>query len=81
MKNTMLNGALLFETILAIILIYTPTIPQFIGLYPLNPQWWIPALPFSLLIWAMDEFRRFLLRRNKTHPSGLTQFIENETYY
>ena len=27
-------------------------------------NWWLPALPFSLLIFTYDETRKFLLRRN-----------------
>ena len=37
--------------------------------------WWLPALPFSLLIFVYDECRRFVLRRN---PGG---WVEMETYY
>jgi len=38
-------------------------------------SWWFPALPFSLLIFAYDEARRYLLRRN---PNG---WVYKETYY
>lgn len=38
-------------------------------------QWWVPAMPFSLLILIFDEARRFILRRN---PGG---WVERETYY
>lgn len=38
-------------------------------------NWWIPAMPFSLLIFVYDEIRRFILRRN---PGG---WVESETYY
>merc|ERR1719431_806200 len=45
MKNNVLNFALVFETVLACIVIYTPYVPQFLGIHPLAPEWWIPALP------------------------------------
>lgn len=38
-------------------------------------NWWLPALPFSLLIFVYDEVRRYILRRN---PGG---WVERETYY
>jgi sodium/potassium-transporting ATPase subunit alpha len=79
MTNWVLNFSLLFETLLALLLIYSPLLPQYIGIYPLEPQWWIPALPFALLILVMDELRRFLLRRDKSSAFG--RFIYQETYY
>ena len=78
MSNWILNSAIVFETVLAIILIYTPVVPQYVGLYPLNPTWWIPALPFSLLILVIDETRRYIMRSS---PSPLQRFIIKETYY
>ncbi len=38
-------------------------------------EYWVLALPFSLLIFVYDEARRFVLRRN---PGG---WVELETYY
>jgi len=79
MKNWVLNFAMVFETALACAVIYTPYIPQFIGIHPLAPEWWIPALPFALLIWVTDETRRFLMRRADTSAVG--RFLVEETYY
>jgi len=79
MKNNVLNFAIIFETVLAAAVIYTPYVPQFIGIYPLAPEWWIPALPFSLLIWVTDETRRFFIRRAGTSAVG--RFLTEETYY
>ncbi|CAG0888914.1 unnamed protein product [Darwinula stevensoni] len=75
MKNWILNFALIFETCLAAILSYTPGMDKALRMYPLKFIWWLPALPFSLLIWVYDECRRFLMRRS---PGG---WIERETYY
>ena len=77
MNNKMLNFSLVFETLLAIFLLYCPVFPQYLGIYPLNPDWWVPALPFSLLILLSDELRRLLLRKNNLTSS----FFHRETYY
>merc|ERR1711910_38938 len=75
MKNHFLNFGLCFETLLAAFLSYTPGMDKGLRMYPLKINWWLPAMPFSLLIFCYDETRKFLLRRN---PGG---WIENETYY
>nr|AIM43570.1 Na+/K+ ATPase alpha subunit [Halocaridina rubra]AIM43572.1 Na+/K+ ATPase alpha subunit isoform 2 [Halocaridina rubra] len=75
MKNMVLNFGLVFETTLAAVLSYTPGMDRGLRMYPLKFYWWLPALPFSLLIFVYDECRRFILRRN---PGG---WVEMETYY
>jgi len=75
MKNHFMNFGLIFETVLACILSYTPGMDKGLRMYPLKFNWWLPALPFSVLIFCYDETRKFLLRRN---PGG---WIEQETYY
>ncbi|XP_037803118.1 sodium/potassium-transporting ATPase subunit alpha-like isoform X4 [Penaeus monodon] len=75
MKNWVLNFGLVFETTLAAFLSYTPGMDKGLRMYPLKFYWWLPALPFSLLIFIYDEIRRFILRRN---PGG---WMELETYY
>ncbi|XP_076050682.1 sodium/potassium-transporting ATPase subunit alpha isoform X3 [Oratosquilla oratoria] len=75
MKNWVLNFGLLFETCLAAFLSYTPGMDKGLRMYPLKFYWWLPAMPFSLLIFIYDECRRFILRRN---PGG---WVEMETYY
>merc|ERR1712142_471453 len=75
MKNHFLNFGLIFETLLAAFLSYTPGMDKGLRMYPLKINRWLPAMPFSLLIFCYDETRKFLLRRN---PGG---WIESETYY
>jgi sodium/potassium-transporting ATPase subunit alpha len=75
MTNHILNFGLVFETALAAFLSYTPGMDKGLRMYPLKFYWWLPALPFSLLIFVYDEVRRFILRRN---PGG---WVEEETYY
>merc|ERR1712184_63032 len=75
MKNWVMNFGLVFETVLAAILCYTPGMDKGLKMYPLKINWWFPAIPFSLLIFIFDESRKFLLRQ---YPGG---WIEKETYY
>ncbi|GFX31121.1 hypothetical protein TNCV_2026241 [Trichonephila clavipes] len=64
MRNHVLNFGLVFETALAAFLCYTPGMDKGLRMYPLKFNWWLPALPFSLLIFVYDEVRRYILRRN-----------------
>merc|ERR1719427_165696 len=75
MTNMFMNFGLVFETVLACFLSYCPGMDKGLRMYPLKFFWWLPALPFSLLIFCYDETRKFLLRRS---PGGWT---EQETYY
>merc|ERR1712007_210054 len=76
MKNHFLNFGLFFETLLAAFLSYTPGMDKGLRMYPLYINWWVPAIPFSILIFCYDETRKYLLRRQ---PAG--SWIERETYY
>merc|ERR1711893_188596 len=75
MKNHFLNFGLFFETCLAAFLSYCPGMDKGLRMYPLKWNWWLPAMPFSLLIFVYDECRKLILRHN---PGG---WVENETYY
>merc|ERR1711963_950754 len=76
MSNMVMNFGLLFETGLAAFLSYTPGMDKGLRMYPLYFCWWLPAVPFSLLIFIYDELRKLLLRRL---PPG--NWVERETYY
>merc|ERR1712214_260656 len=76
MKNHFLNFGLFFETALAAFLSYCPGMDKGLRMYPLYINWWLPALPFSVLIFIYDECRKYLLRRN-----GPGSWVERETYY
>ena len=76
MKNMILNFGLIFETLLAAFLSYTPGMDKGLRMYPLKGWWWLPAIPFSILIFCYDELRKTLLRRL---PPG--NWVERETYY
>merc|ERR1712042_15024 len=75
MKNHFMHFGLCFETLLAAFLSYTPGMDKGLRMYPLYFNWWLPAIPFSIVIFIYDETRKFFLRRN---PGG---WIEQETYY
>jgi len=75
MNNWMLNFGLVFETVLAAFLQYTPGLNYGLKLRPMNASWWFCGVPFSLLIWIYDELRRYLIRK---YPGG---WVELETYY
>jgi sodium/potassium-transporting ATPase subunit alpha len=75
MKNYVMNFGLVFETILAAVLSYTPGMDKGLKMYPLKINWWAPGIPFSILIFVFDELRKLILRRS---PGG---WVESETYY
>jgi sodium/potassium-transporting ATPase subunit alpha len=75
MFNKHLLFGLFFETTLAAFLTYCPGLDKGLRMYPLRFTWWIPAMPFSIVIFIYDEVRKYLLRR---YPGG---WLEIETYY
>ena len=54
MNNKVLNFGLFFETFCAALILYFPY-SYIVNLYPVAPEWWLSALPFTLLIWGSDE--------------------------
>lgn len=75
MKNKVLIFGLCFETVLAALLVYVPPFNLVFGTRPLRFIHWLPAIPFSILIFVYDELRKLWIR---THPGG---FIERHTFY
>ncbi|XP_046868724.1 sodium/potassium-transporting ATPase subunit alpha-like isoform X2 [Drosophila willistoni] len=75
MGNWVLNFALFFETIVALILCYMPGMKKGLRMYPVRWYCWLYGIPFGLLIVFFDEGRRYLIRRS---PGG---WVEQETYY
>merc|ERR1712115_404631 len=80
MKNYFLNFGLCFETALAAFLCYCPGLDVGLRMYPLYFSWWLPAIPFSILIFCYDETRKFILRKKRAEI-GHGSWIERETYY
>uniref|UniRef100_A0A3B3TXR1 Sodium/potassium-transporting ATPase subunit alpha n=1 Tax=Poecilia latipinna TaxID=48699 RepID=A0A3B3TXR1_9TELE len=67
MKNKILIFGLFEETALAAFLSYCPGMDVALRMYPLKPNWWFCAFPYSLLIFIYDEIRKLILRRS---PGG-----------
>jgi len=68
--NMMINFALVFETLLALLLIYIPGLNNGLQLEMLHPLALLPALPFVLFMVLYDEIRKAIIRK---HPNGWMQ--------
>ncbi|CAM4839351.1 unnamed protein product [Rotaria magnacalcarata] len=75
MNNWMLNFGLVFETVLAAIISYTPYLDTALNTYPLKFLWWLTPIPYFFLILVYDEVRKYIIRQA---PGG---WVERETYY
>jgi len=75
MKNWVLNFGLVFETALALLMLYIPFMDEILGTYPIGVQHLVPALGFSLAIFFYDEMRKLWIR---THRGG---WLQRTTYY
>ncbi|KAF3857441.1 hypothetical protein F7725_009300, partial [Dissostichus mawsoni] len=64
MRNKILIFGLFEETALAAFLSYCPGMDVALRMYPLKPNWWFCAFPYSLLIFIYDEIRKLILRRS-----------------
>ena len=65
--NPVMNIALLFETLLALILIYIPGLNSGLQLGMLHPLMFLCPMPFVLLMLVYDEIRKAIIRK---HPQG-----------
>ncbi|KAK6962884.1 sodium/potassium-transporting ATPase subunit alpha, partial [Biomphalaria glabrata] len=74
MTNWVLNSSLVFETVLALLIAYLPFM-TFLKVQYIRPVYWLYPMVYTIVLWMMDECRRFILR---IHPRG---FVERETYY
>uniref|UniRef100_A0A914ZX84 Sodium/potassium-transporting ATPase subunit alpha n=1 Tax=Parascaris univalens TaxID=6257 RepID=A0A914ZX84_PARUN len=75
MSNMVLNGGLIFTTILASVLLFTPYVNEVFLLTPIRLEYALVSLPFAFLIFAYDEMRKFLCRK---YPNG---WMYHETFY
>nr|XP_021506251.1 sodium/potassium-transporting ATPase subunit alpha-4 [Meriones unguiculatus] len=75
MKNKILLFGICEETLLAAFLSYVPGMDVSLRMYPLKINWWLCAVPYSVLIFIYDELRKLIIRRR---PGG---WLEKETYY
>jgi len=63
LKNWWLNAGWVFESCLAIVLVFVPGIQIFMGTSIPKIEWLFMFFPRFCLIFLMDEIRKFLLRR------------------
>ena len=75
MKNDPLNFGLFFETALACVLVYVPGLRTVFGIERLRFIYWLPAIPFSILIVTYDELRKWLIRN---YPGS---WLDRKTYW
>lgn len=76
MRNGWLNFALIWETVLAILLVYVPPFQLVFRTRGLSFDHWLPALPFCVVILFYDEVRKYLLR---ALPEN--NWFKENTYY
>ena len=73
--NMFMNFALIFETLLAIAMIYVPGLNYGLQLDMVYPLSWLPAVPFIIFLLCYDEIRKAIIRK---HPNG---WMQRETYF
>ena len=95
MRNKIMIAGLFEETLLAALLAYIPGTDVALRMYPLEWHWWIVPMPFSVIIFAYDELRKYFLRHapenyekmteeeksNLTWKENFGVWVERETYY
>ncbi|XP_076802406.1 sodium/potassium-transporting ATPase subunit alpha-3-like isoform X2 [Clavelina lepadiformis] len=75
MRNKVLIAGLFEETALATFLSYCPGMDAALRMFPMEWEYWLVPMPFSLIIWVYDECRKLCIRK---YPGG---WAERETYY
>lgn len=62
--NRLLLAGVAVEAILILLIVYTPWGNALFGTRPLDPSVWLAILPFALALLALEESRKWLLRRH-----------------
>ena len=65
-KNRLLLWGILFELVLAAMIIYLPFLQDIFSTAALGPKELLFLLPFPFIVWGADEIRRWLARRKST---------------
>ena len=76
MYNWPLNASMVVELGLACFLIYCPGMDKGLNTQPLKFNWWLPSIPFAILIFVYEEIRKSIIR---VQPPG--SWVERETCY
>jgi len=74
MTNHVLTFSIVFETALACFFSYTPGMIN-LQMAPVKFLWWLPSIPFAVLLFVLDEIRRWIIRK---YPGC---WLDRETYY
>lgn len=75
MNNWVLNFGIIFEITVACVVCYAPYMVEVLRTYPLIFEWWLPGVPYAVIILTYDELRKLWIRRN---PEG---WWDRETCY
>jgi len=89
MMNPAMNFGLVFETILAAYICYTPGVGAALGTRPIRLTHWAPAVPFSICIFLYDEIRKKIMRDNSPIDTSVVSkqvflnygWLARQTYY
>lgn len=89
MLNPAMNYGLVFETLLAAILCYTPGLTFALGTRPLKFVHWMPGIPYSIFIFLYDETRKKIMRTQAREEIDKQTgqvirypgWVERNTYY
>nr|XP_034194731.1 sodium/potassium-transporting ATPase subunit alpha-like isoform X2 [Osmia lignaria] len=75
MNNWVLNVGILFEIAVACIVCYAPYMDKILSTYALKFEWWLPGIPYAVIILIYEELRKLWIRKN---PEG---WWDRETCY
>ena len=89
MKNNAMNSALLFELMLAGLLLYFTPLNSALRTRPLPLSFWLTGMPYLVIIIVYDEIRKYLMRRTSTVTINVETkqvlrdagWLERNTYY
>lgn len=81
MKNHTLTISLVTEVMICCLIAYVPFIQSAFGSSSVHFVHWLPAIPFLIFILALDETRKFFLRRGLKTNKGLGAWIYKFTYW
>jgi sodium/potassium-transporting ATPase subunit alpha len=84
MMNTVMLGGFCSELFLCIALTYFPFMNTAFNTAAVAPVHFFPAMPFSILIVAYDETRKYFIRKSRAENGGVNGdvgFVEKYTYY
>lgn len=71
-SNKYLLAGIAAEIVLAAVFVYTPPLQALLGTEALPPTDLLVLLPFPLVVWGADEFRRYVVRRlRKSAPAPI----------